>query len=27
VEAVQPEPGESPGDLIAGRVVLAINEW
>jgi len=27
VEAIEPEPGESPGDLITGRVVLVINEW
>jgi hypothetical protein len=27
VEAIEPEPGESPGDLITGRVVLVMNEW
>jgi hypothetical protein len=27
VEAIEPEPGETPGDLITGRVVLVMNEW
>lgn len=27
IEVIEPEPGESPGDLIAGRVVLVMNEW